>query len=106
MNRICAGLCLVMVAVGVGCGAKTIDPGTGGKGSGGGLGGSTSGDLATCPSGGPQDQEIMDRVGQPCTTADQTCASNNGCGGCSVTCTNGVWTSTSAELCYSVGGAC
>jgi hypothetical protein len=45
-------------------------------------------------------------VGKECDQPDQECASNNGCGGCSVTCRNGKWESTDPNLCYSIGPTC
>ncbi len=54
----------------------------------------------------PTDQEVEQLLGAPCSSDNQTCASNNGCGGCSVTCKNGVWTQLGEQLCYSVGPTC
>ena len=101
----------VALAIGSGsaCGGDVVveqqtasaQAGSGGNGGGSGAGGGP----VACPSG-PMDQAIQTLVGKPCATADEVCASNNGCGGCSVTCRNGVWTSTDASLCYSIGEAC
>jgi hypothetical protein len=116
MNRICASLCLVMMTgMALGCGGSVASPkgmggaggghgGVGGGGGGGGAGGS-AGELAVCPSF-PSDQEVQERAGQPCSKNDQTCFSNDGCGGCSITCTDGVWTSTNQGLCYFIGNDC
>jgi hypothetical protein len=80
-----------------GCGGNVTVDNTGAGGGGGAA--------QACPNG-PGDQDIQELVGKPCSTAAAVCASNNGCGGCSVTCTGGVWVSTDQTLCFSIGMGC
>ena len=86
-------------------------PGTGGgahaAGGAGGSGGSGGGAGApsVCPKG-PLDEAVKALEGMPCSTLGEECASNNGCGGCSVTCKDGVWTATDGPICYDVGPGC
>lgn len=88
------------------CGGKVVVDGAAGIGGAGGAGGAPATPVA-CPSEAQfTDSIVMELVGQSCAPANEICASNNGCGGCSVTCTNGVWTSTNPDLCFSIGGAC
>jgi acetylornithine deacetylase/succinyl-diaminopimelate desuccinylase-like protein len=87
------------------CGGKVVVDASASGGSGG-AGGGVVGEPTACPAQVPDDEQVMGIVGQPCSIVDQVCASNNGCGGCSVTCKGGVWTSTSGALCFSVGGTC
>jgi hypothetical protein len=91
------------------CGGKVVVDGVAGNGGAGGAGGGASSTPfpTACPADASfNDTVIMGLVGATCIPDAQVCASNNGCGGCSVTCVNGVWTSTNADLCFSVGGAC
>jgi hypothetical protein len=101
ISMVAAAAALAMTA----CGGKVVVDGLAGGGGAGGSGGAP-GTPTTCPSDFPQDDQVMNLLGKTCIPADQICASNNGCGGCSVTCKGGVWTSTDADLCFSVGGAC
>jgi hypothetical protein len=105
MKRIWISVVVAAAFAMTACGGKVVVDGTAGGGGAGGAGGAP-GTPTTCPSDFPADSEVMNLVGQSCIPADQICASNNGCGGCSVTCKNGVWASTNADLCFSVGGAC
>ena len=86
------------------CGGKVVVDGAAGIG---GAGGSPATPVA-CPSEAQfTDSIVIDLVGQGCAQLAEVCASNNGCGGCSVTCSNlGIWASTNAELCFSIGGSC
>ena len=91
-----------MLAVAAACGddgpngsTSTSTGGTGGSGSAGGDG--AGGAPVACHSGGLDDY-IKELVGKPCSEEAEVCESNNGCGGCSVTCTDGVWTSTNGNL--------
>lgn len=91
------------------CGGKVVVDGVSGNGGAGGTGGTTSSSpiSVACPNDASfNDTAVMAIVGLACAPADEVCASNNGCGGCSVTCKNGIWTSTNADLCFSVGGSC
>lgn len=54
----------------------------------------------------PSDQDIEGLLGQLCGPEGDTCASNNGCGGCTIRCIKGIWTQAGPELCYSVGPTC
>ena len=89
------------------CGGKVVVDGNGGVGGGaGGAGGAASTPVA-CPSDASfSDPAVMDLVGKACIPDQAVCASNDGCGGCSVTCTGGIWKSTNADLCFFVGGTC
>src|SRR5262245_18387609 len=90
------------------CGGDVEKEGKGdsaGTGGGGGGSGGSGGMPASCPSG-PLDREVQALVGKPCATNDELSASNNGCGGCTVRCVDGVWASDGKELCYSIGAAC
>jgi hypothetical protein len=92
------------------CGGKVVVDGNGGIGGAGGAGGAGGGSSSTpvlCPSEASwSDPAVMDLVGKACIPDQGVCASNDGCGGCSVTCKNGVWSSTNADLCFFVGGTC
>ncbi len=85
----------------VACGGKAV---VDGKAGAGGAGGGGSGAVA-CPNP-PNDQSVSALVGKPCTPGAEVCASNDGCGGCSVSCKNGAWAATNAKLCFSIGAAC
>jgi hypothetical protein len=81
------------------CGSDDENASSGSGGDGGASG-------AVACQLGSMDSVIQDMVDEPCATADEECSSNNGCGGCSVTCRNGTWEPTDGGLCYSVGGSC
>src|SRR3954471_89213 len=102
MKRIWMAMLVVAAGAMTACGGKVVVDGASGNGGAGGTGSMP----VACPSPQPNDSEVMSLPGQPCDAAGQVCASNNGCGGCSVSCNNGVWASTDGELCFSVGGAC
>lgn len=94
------------------CGDDTVGAGgaggtaNGGASADGGRGGSGGGGPVACgDTQGPDisdDESIEALVGRPCNEADATCSSDNGCGGCSVTCVDGVWQSTDDELCFNL----
>jgi hypothetical protein len=86
---------VVMLGWGWGCGTTVEDHST-----------TTGTSMAVACDPGSFDDVIQGMVGEPCDQPNQECASNNGCGGCSVTCRNGAWESTDASLCYSVGPTC
>jgi hypothetical protein len=94
-------MCIVsMISVFGACGGKVIAENQGNGGGGGSTG-------SSCPLS-PQDPDVQNLAGKACSMANQVCASNNGCGGCSVTCVNGVWKATSADnnVCFSIGTGC
>ena len=103
MKKLCAVLLLGTLSTLVACGGKVLVDGF--NGGGGGSGGSGGGDPAACPTA-VDDQQVQDLVGKACDAEAMVCASNNGCGGCSVTCKNGVWASTDAMVCVSIGTGC
>ena len=84
------------------CGGKVLVDGIRGDG---GAGGARGGGLGVCPTP-PDDQDVQNLVGKACNVEEMVCASNNGCGGCSVTCKGGAWVSTDTMLCFSIGPAC
>src|SRR5689334_661650 len=86
------------------CGGKVVLELDKGGGGAGGTGGSGSG-AAKCPNA-PFDPDVIALEGKPCDTDADVCSSNNGCGGCSVTCQDGVWTSTDAMICFAIGSTC
>jgi hypothetical protein len=116
MNRTCASLCLAAsIMMTSACGGNVVvdhaSTGSGGMGAIGAptgtAGHGTGGAPVACPGKALFDNsQVIDLVGKPCANADDVCSNNNGCGGCSVTCVNGVWTSTNPQLCYTVGGTC
>jgi hypothetical protein len=97
--------CCAFGSVAAACGDGDSPEGSGDGGAGGSGGAGAGGAPAACP-GGPLDDYVKELVGKPCSEEGEECASNNGCGGCSVTCKNGVWESTDGQLCYSIGAAC
>jgi hypothetical protein len=106
--RFSVSIAIVAAAIAA-CGGKVLvdqpPNGSGGAAGGGRTGGTDPGGTA-CPSVVPSDAEVQALAGTACSIAGEVCKSNNGCGGCSVTCTGGVWVSTDAELCYFIGAAC
>ena len=103
MKKLCAVLLLGTLSSLLACGGKVLVDGVAGVGGGGGAGGASP---TSCPAGQPDDKEVQSLLGKPCNTASMVCASNNGCGGCSVTCKNGAWVSTDTNICFSVGPTC
>ena len=90
MNRACTTLYLgMMIGLALGCGESK--------------------DAVKCKLG-PDDGYVRSLVGEPCAEIEDAssnfCQSNNGCGGCTVMCKDGVWTPTDTDVCYSVGGGC
>src|SRR5262245_39166049 len=76
----------------------------GGHGGAGGQGGDGGGPVARKPAV-CHDQIIKDMLGKRGAQEGEECASNNGCGGCTVVCKDGTWTND-GPLCYSIGAAC
>jgi hypothetical protein len=102
MKKLCAVLFVGTLIAPFACGGKVLVDGVRGDGGGGGAGGSGP---AACPSP-PDDQDVQKLVGKACNVEAMVCASNNGCGGCSVTCKDGAWVSTDTMLCFSIGPTC
>jgi hypothetical protein len=99
VKKLGAGLCLAIFITLVACGGNVNVGGSGGSGG-------TGSNAIACPGPGSADQDVTELENKPCATDAEVCSSNNGCGGCSVTCKNGKWTSTDSTLCYSIGGTC
>src|SRR5262249_24984808 len=64
-------------------------------------------DVVACPAASGSDfmlpgDQIEALVGKPCGSSGATCDNNNGCGGCFVTCKDGVWAPEFDSVCLSV----
>src|SRR5690348_8626873 len=74
-------------------------------GAGGGV--PAQDDVVACPAASGSDitvpgDQIEALVGKPCGSSGATCDNNNGCGGCFVTCKDGLWAPEYDVVCYSV----
>jgi hypothetical protein len=106
MLKPCVLVCLISLLASA-CGGKvTVDSAASDLGVGGSGGGSVVPQVVPCP-GAPGTQlsndQILPLVGQPCAP-NAECDNNNGCGGCFVSCVNGVWAASYPDqgVCWSL----
>lgn len=99
------------IAVGSGCGHEVSETDPEAAGGGGNDGGGCEGAdcPVACPSESPNDDQVKGIVDLHCSDIGSQCSSlgaNNGCGYCSVTCSENGWKATDQELCHPAPFGC